>query len=87
MWHAVGDPADRRWDWDADEDRHLMVLDNGVFAEWHIQWVHKYRAPEQINEEWPLTDAVWFETIDHGAQVDSDEEAFALLVDAVAVVP
>ncbi|MFG3418751.1 hypothetical protein [Micromonospora sp. NPDC048063] len=84
MWIPVGD---NRWDWTADADRHLLVLDGdaGMFGELHGQYLHRYRAPEQVDQEWPLTDAQHIDTALLDEPVESDEQAWQVLADAVAV--
>jgi hypothetical protein len=81
MWITAGD---NRWDWTADDDRHLMLLDptTRLFAELHGQWVHRYRAPEPIDQEWPLTGAEHIDTVLRDDPIDSDEQGWTVLAEA-----
>ncbi|RGC68415.1 hypothetical protein C5N14_13595 [Micromonospora sp. MW-13] len=81
MWIPVGD---NRWDWDADDGRHLMVLVNGDFREYFEGYVYWYRAPSgEFDANWPLTDARYFGTTGTDPVPESDDEAWSALADAV----
>ncbi|MEU5945145.1 hypothetical protein ABZ793_06230 [Micromonospora sp. NPDC047465] len=89
MWISVGDG---RWDYTADEDRHLLFLDGGVFAEYHgpveadgSAWVHRYQAAAEFDQSWPLNTAEHIDTVRLETAAESDEHAWAVLAQAVAV--
>lgn len=79
-WIQAG--ADR-WDWDADEDRHLLLHSGGRLAELHGQWMHTYRAPESGLAEQPLDGAQHVATVEIASPITTDEQGWQLLADAV----
>lgn len=84
MWVSVGT---NRWDWTADEDRHLLMYDGiGAFSELHMGWVHWYRAAETGPgaDPWPLTGAWPYRTVELAAgDPPSDEAGWQVLSDAL----
>lgn len=80
-WQPVGPD---RWDYDEDDpERHLMLNGNGVLAELHGQWLHKYQAPASINAAAPLDGADYVSTRELRDPITTDEQGWQLLADAV----
>ena len=76
MWDLVDDS---RWSL-PDDVRHLLLLADGVLAELHGQTVHRYRAPEQIDDPaWPLADAAWIDTVVLDEPPATDEQGWDVL--------
>jgi len=86
MWIPVGEG---RWDWDADDMRHLLLLVGTDFREYFgddttaiIFW---YRAPADgvFDQNWPLERAEHFGSSPVDPLATTDAEAWAALESAV----
>lgn len=79
MWTQVDDT---HWTYD-DYLRHLLLLDDGRFAELHGQWMHIYTAGEGYDPAEPLMTATWESTTELADPITIDEQGWQVLTDAL----
>ncbi len=79
MWQKI---TDKRWEWTADQERHLLLHAGGRMVEFHDSTIHVYAAPEQVDPVWPLGGgdstgpaAVWQSTDARPDLADASDDA------------
>lgn len=75
--------APDRWTW-VEEEHHLLLHSNGVLAELHMRWIHKYQPAVEVPADWPLTDARYLSTTTLAQAPATDVEGWQVLEAAAA---
>jgi len=90
-WIQIEDGTGERWDYVPGEptpDRHILRYngDTRLFGELHRNVLHRYALPDglPVDPVWPLNEANWVDTVIVTDPIESDEQAWGILAEAIA---